>query len=141
MHREMLVAVQIRRFTRLEELGRDADASFRRGSNLFELTWQSRKRERGGESGSKKEMSHPRWTLALCNRYGLPMAARSLGEGQETSEAPVSSAILAKRVTLTFAQRTAARRVELKMVRHLRCVSVTGRKGHASSSRLGGRPF
>ena len=63
MHREMLVAVQIRRFTRLEELGRDADASFRRGSNLFELTWQSRKRERGGESGSKKEMSHPRRRL------------------------------------------------------------------------------
>ena len=28
--------------------------------NLFELTWQVRERERGGESGSKKEMSHPR---------------------------------------------------------------------------------
>jgi hypothetical protein len=28
------------------------------------LTWQARERERGGESGSKKEMSHPRWTLA-----------------------------------------------------------------------------
>ena len=64
MHREMLVAVQVRRFARLEELGRDADAPFRRGSNLFELTWQARERERGGESGSKKEMSHPRWTLA-----------------------------------------------------------------------------
>jgi hypothetical protein len=64
MHREMLVAVQVRRFARLEELGRDADAPFRRGSNLFELTWQARERERGGESGSKKEMSHPRRTLA-----------------------------------------------------------------------------
>jgi hypothetical protein len=38
MHREMLVAVQVRRFARLEELGRDADAPFGRGSNLFELT-------------------------------------------------------------------------------------------------------
>jgi hypothetical protein len=28
------------------------------------LTWQAREGERGGESGSKKEMSHPRWTLA-----------------------------------------------------------------------------
>ena len=64
MHREMLVAVQVRRFARFEELGRDADAPFRRGSNLFELTWQVMERERGGESGSKKEMSHPRWTLA-----------------------------------------------------------------------------
>ena len=64
MHREMLVAVQVRRFARLEELGRDADAVVGRGSNLFELTWQVRERERGGESGSKKEMSHPRWRLA-----------------------------------------------------------------------------
>ena len=31
----MLVAVQVRRFARLEELGRDADAPFRRGSNLL----------------------------------------------------------------------------------------------------------
>lgn len=45
----------------LEELGRDADAPFRRGSDLFELTWQAREGERGGESGSIKEMSHPRW--------------------------------------------------------------------------------
>ena len=64
MHREMLVAVQVRRFARLEELGRDADASFRRGSNLFELTRRGGERERGGESGSKKEMSHPRRRLA-----------------------------------------------------------------------------
>jgi len=64
MHREMLVAVQIRRFARLEELGCDADATFRRGSNLLELTWQARERERGGESDSKKEMSHSGWTLA-----------------------------------------------------------------------------
>ena len=64
MHREMLVAVQVRRFTRLDELGRDADVSFRRGSNLFELTRRGGERERGGESGSKKEMSHPRRTLA-----------------------------------------------------------------------------
>ena len=48
MHREMLVAVQVRRFARLEELGRDADASFRRGSNLFELT------RRGGEKGARR---------------------------------------------------------------------------------------
>ena len=64
MHREMLVAVKAGRFARLEEMGRDADAPFRRGSNLFELTWQARERERGGESGSKKEMSHPRRRLA-----------------------------------------------------------------------------
>src|SRR6266513_5962972 len=64
MHREMLVAVETARFARLEKLGRNADAPFRRGSNLFELTLQASERERGGESGSKKEMSHPRWTLA-----------------------------------------------------------------------------
>ena len=64
MHREMLVAVQVRRFARLEELGRDADASFRRGSNLFELTRRGGERERGGESGGQKEMSHPRRRLA-----------------------------------------------------------------------------
>src|SRR5206468_2365398 len=63
MHREMLVAVQVRRFARLEELDRDADAPFDRGSNLFELTWQTSERERGGESGSDKEMSHPRRRL------------------------------------------------------------------------------
>jgi len=45
-------------------MDRDPDAPFGRGSNLFELTGQARERERGGESGSKKEMSHPRWTLA-----------------------------------------------------------------------------
>src|SRR5438132_7665814 len=38
---------------------------------------------------------------------------------------------LAERATRKFAQRTAARRVELKMARRLRCVSLTGRKGHA----------
>src|SRR5437764_14997074 len=64
MHREMLVAMEADRFARLEELGRDADAPFRRGSNLFELIWKASERERGGESGSDKEMSHPRWTLA-----------------------------------------------------------------------------
>src|SRR6516225_3673920 len=55
--------------------------------------------------------------LVLCNRYGLPIAARSLGEFQEASEAPVSVAILAERAMPKFAQRTAARRVELKMAR------------------------
>src|SRR6266478_5678676 len=79
--------------------------------------------------------------LVLCNRYGLPIAARSLGEFQEASEAPVSIAILAERATPKFDQRTAARKVELKMARRLRCVSVTGRKGHAPSSRLGGGHF
>src|SRR5438477_5339963 len=44
-------------------MGRDADAPFRRGSNLFELTWQASERERGGESGSDKEMFHPRRRL------------------------------------------------------------------------------
>src|SRR5438034_8242003 len=58
-----LVAMKAGRFARLEELGRDADAPFRRGSNLFELTWQASERERGGESGSDKEMSHPRRRL------------------------------------------------------------------------------
>ena len=52
------------RFPRLEELDRDADAPFRRGSNLFELGWQISERQRGGESGSDKEMSHLRRTLA-----------------------------------------------------------------------------
>jgi hypothetical protein len=66
------------------------------------------------------------------------MAARSLGEFQGASEAPVSAAILVERATRKFAQRTAARRVELKMTRRLRCFSVTGRKVHAPSSRLGG---
>jgi len=66
---------------------------------------------------------------------------RSLGEFQGASEAPVSIATLAEWGTRKFAQRTAARRVELKMVRRLRCVSVAGRKGHARSSRLGGGPF
>src|SRR6476619_6811186 len=69
MHREMLVAMKAGRFARLEELGRDADAPFRRGSNLFELTWQASERERAvesgsDESGSDKEMSHPRRRLA-----------------------------------------------------------------------------
>src|SRR5438552_4266125 len=54
--------------------------------------------------------------LVLCNWYGLPIAARSLGEFQEASEAPVSVAILAERATPKFAQRTAARRVELKTI-------------------------
>ena len=69
------------------------------------------------------------------------MAARSVGEFQEANEAPVSAAILAERATQKFAQRTAARRVELKIARRLRCFSVTGRKGHVSSSRLGGGRF
>jgi len=64
-----------------------------------------------------------------------------LGEFQEASEAPVSFAILAERATQKFAQRTAARRVELKMAWRLRCISVAGRKGHAPSPRLGGEPF
>jgi hypothetical protein len=51
----------------------------------------------------------------------LPIAARSFDEFQGASEAPVSVAILAERVTRKFAQRTAARLVELKMARRLRC--------------------
>jgi hypothetical protein len=69
--------------------------------------------------------------LVLYNRYGLPIAARSLGEFQEASDAPVSVAIPAERATRKFAQRTAARRVELKTARRLRCISLTGRKEHA----------
>jgi hypothetical protein len=79
--------------------------------------------------------------LVLCNRYGLPIAAGNFGEFQEASEAPVSIAILAERATRKFAKRTAARRVELKMARRPRCVSLAGRTGHAFSSRLGGGPF
>ena len=79
--------------------------------------------------------------LVLCNRYDLPIAARSLGEFQEASEAPVSAAIPAEGATRKFAQRTAARRVELKMARRQRCSSFTCRKGHAHFSRLGGGPF
>src|SRR5436853_6045676 len=85
---------------------------------------------------------HPQlFHLVLCNRYGLPIAARSLGEFQEASEPPVSFAILAERATRKFAQRTAAWKVELKMARRLRCSSVAGQKGHVSSSRLRGGPF
>jgi len=79
--------------------------------------------------------------LVLCSWYGLPIAARSLAEFQEASEALVSFAIMAERATQKFAQRTAARRVELKMARRLRCLSVTGLKGHAPLPRLGGGPF
>jgi hypothetical protein len=83
--------------------------------------------------------------LVLCNRYGLPIAEKSLGEFQEASEAPVSFVILAERVFLgKFTQRTAARRVESRrrgMARRLRCVSLTGRKDMLASSRLGGGPF
>jgi hypothetical protein len=71
----------------------------------------------------------------------LPIAAKSFGEFQEASEAPVSFPILAEQATRKLAERIAARRVELKMARRLRCASVTGREGHASSSRLGGEPF
>src|SRR5262245_5541440 len=76
--------------------------------------------------------------LVLCNRYGFTIATMSLGEFQGASEAPVSAATLAKGETRKFAQRTVARRVELKMARRQRCFSVAGRKGHAPSSRLGG---
>jgi hypothetical protein len=71
----------------------------------------------------------------------LPIAAKSFGEFQEASEAPESFAILAEQATRKFAQKIAARRVELKMARRLRCASVTGREGHAPSSRVGGGPF
>ena len=80
--------------------------------------------------------------LVLGNRCGLPIAARSLGEFQGASEAlPRKRSGLAEGATRKFTQRTAAQRVELKMARRLRCVSVTGRKGHAPSSRLGDGPF
>ena len=69
------------------------------------------------------------------------MASRSLGEYQEASEAPVSVAIQVERATPKFDQRAAARRVELKMARRLRCFSVAGLNGHALASRLGGKPF
>jgi hypothetical protein len=36
---------------------------FAAGAIFSKLTWQARKGERGGESGSKKEMSHSRWRL------------------------------------------------------------------------------
>jgi len=71
----------------------------------------------------------------------LPIAAKSFGEIQEASEARVSFAILAEEATWKFAQKIAARRVKLKMTRRLCCASVTGREGHAPSSRLGGGPF
>jgi len=71
----------------------------------------------------------------------LPIAARTLGKFEGASEAPVSVVILAERATRKFAKKTAAGRVELKMVRRLRSSSVIGPKGHAPSSRLGGGPF
>ena len=39
------------------------DALITDWSNLFELTWQAMERKRGGKSGSKKEMFHPRGML------------------------------------------------------------------------------
>jgi len=58
MHREMLGAMKLRHYAGFDELDHDADKSVRSRGNLFELTWQARQRERGGES-NKKEMSHP----------------------------------------------------------------------------------
>jgi len=92
----------------------------------------------GRRGGSNKNLVG---MLVLRNRYGLPIAARTLGEFQRASEAPVSVVILAEQATRKFAKRTVARRVELKMVRRLRCSSVIGPKGHAPSSRLRGGPF
>jgi hypothetical protein len=60
MHWEMLAAMKFRHFPRFKELDRDADASVRRRGNRFELIWQARQRERGGES-NKKERCHPVW--------------------------------------------------------------------------------
>src|SRR5438477_11704397 len=54
------------------------------------------------------------------------------GECVGASEAPASAVILAEGGTRTFAQGTAARRVELKMDRRRRCFSVAGRKGTCS---------
>ena len=86
--------------------------------------------------------------LVLCNRYGFPIAARSLCEFEEASEVlPRKRSGLAERATRKFGQRTSARRVELKMACRLRCVSLTGyasparTKAHAPSTRLGGGPF
>src|SRR5436305_12422128 len=55
-------------------------------------------------------------TLVLCNRYGLPIAARSLGEFQGASEEPETIAILVERATRKFVHRNSVRRVELRMV-------------------------
>jgi len=54
---------------------------------------------------------------------------KSTGEFQGASEAPAPKAFGAvhERATQKAAQRTTARRVELKMVRRLRCPSITGR--------------
>src|SRR2546423_7832086 len=84
-----------------------------------------------GDSGNQR-FRH----LVLYNRYGLPIAGRSLGEFQGAGEAPVSIAILAERAMRKFAQRTPVRRIEFKMARCLRCSSVAGRKGHTRSSHL-----
>ena len=54
MHREMLVAMHVRRFARLEELDGDPDAPFRRGSNLFELTWQAREGSAAARTAAQK---------------------------------------------------------------------------------------
>src|SRR5437868_9174424 len=77
-------------------------------------------------------------TLVLCNRYGLPIAARSLGEFQGASEAPVSFVILAEQVFLgNSPKEPRPGGLNLKMARRPRCVSVTGcasparTKGHA----------
>ena len=109
-------------------------------SSAFRLLQAQSARENIGPLDLMSE-SRSRQRSVLCNRYGLPIAAKSFGEFQEASEAPVSFAILAEQVTRKFAERIAARRVALKMARRLRCDSVTGREGHALSSRLGGGPF
>jgi hypothetical protein len=57
MRREMLVAVKAGRCARLEKLDRGADAPFRRGSNLFELTSQVSERERWREWQRQRDVS------------------------------------------------------------------------------------
>jgi hypothetical protein len=52
---------------RFDYFHRHAHASFGIAGNVFELTLQAGERQRGGESGSHKEMSHPRRRLtASC---------------------------------------------------------------------------
>jgi hypothetical protein len=77
----------------------------------------------------------------LGNWYGLSIATKSFSEFQGVCDVPVSFAILVEQATRKFAERAAARRVELKMARRRRCFSVTGRPGHVPSSRLGGGHF
>src|SRR5438045_2447740 len=86
MHRKMLLAVQVRRFARLEELGPRRRRALSPPQQSFRIHFASRGGERGGERGSKKQLSHSRWTLAgncLFKQSERQKTQRSAGRNLE----------------------------------------------------------